>query len=58
MSFSSGNLALLGALLFLIPSPVDGQQTPQTINLVERVVAVVGDSMISKTELDESLLQM
>ena len=58
MSFSSGSLALLGALLFLIPSPVDGQQTPQTINLVERVVAVVGDSMISMTELDEFLLQM
>jgi peptidyl-prolyl cis-trans isomerase SurA len=58
MNFSSGSLALLGALLFLIPSPVDGQQTPQTINLVERVVAVVGDSIISMTELDESLLQM
>ena len=58
MSFSSGSLALLGALFFLIPSPVDGQQTPQTINLVERVVAVVGDSAISMTELDESLLQM
>ena len=58
MRFSSGSLALLGALLFLIPSPVDGQQTPQTINIVERVVAVVGDSMISMTQLDESLLAM
>ena len=58
MSYSSGSLALLAAVLFLIPSPVEGQQTPQTINLVERVVAVVGDSMISQTQLDEFLLAM
>ena len=58
MRFSSGSFALLAAVLFLIPSPVDGQQFPETINMVERVVAVVGDSMISMTQLDESLFQM
>ena len=58
MRFSSGSFALLAAVLFLIPSPLDGQQVPETINLVERVVAVVGDSMISMTQLDESLLAM
>ena len=58
MSFSSRSFALLAAVLFLISSRVEGQQIPQTINLVERVVAVVGDSMISMTQLDESLIQM
>ena len=58
MRFSSGSFALLAAVLFLIPSPVEGQQFPETINMVERVVAVVGDSMISMTQLDESLFQM
>ena len=47
MTFSSGRFALVAAASFLIPSPVEGQQIPlQGINLVERVVAVVGDSMI------------
>ena len=59
MTFSSGRFALLAVGLFLIPSPVEGQQVPlQGINLVERVIAVVGDSMISMTELDESLIAM
>jgi peptidyl-prolyl cis-trans isomerase SurA len=58
MRFSSGSFALLAAVLFLIPSPVEAQQFPETINMVERVVAVVGDSMISMTQLDESLFQM
>jgi len=59
MTFSSGRFALLAAVLLLISSPLEGQQVPlQGINLVERVVAVVGDSMISMTELEESLVAM
>lgn len=58
MNFSFGNFAVLAAVLFVIPSPLEGQQEPLTINIVERVVAVVGDSMISMTELEQSLLAM
>ena len=58
MSYSSGSLTLLAAVLFLSPSPVEGQLVPQGIDMVERVVAVVNDSMISQTQLDESLLAM
>ncbi len=58
MSFSSRRSAFLAAAFFLIPSAVEGQQAPQGIEIVERVVAVVGDSMISMTELEESLLQL
>ena len=58
MSFSSERFVLLVANLFLIPSPGEGQQLQQGINIVERVVAVVGDSMISQTQIDESLLAM
>ncbi len=65
MTFSSGSFALLAVVSFLIPQPVEGQQLPQGqrpplegINLVERVVAVVGDSVVLMTELDEFLLQM
>ena len=58
MNFSSGIFALLATVSFLIPSPVDGQQAPLGINLVERVVGVVGDSVILMTELDEFLLTM
>ena len=39
MKFSSGSFALLAAVLFLIPSPVQGQQAPQGIELVERVAS-------------------
>ncbi len=59
MTFSSGRFALLAVVLCLISTPAEGQQVPlQGINLVERVIAVVGDSMISMTELDESLIAM
>ena len=58
MNFSSGIFALLAAVSFLIPSPVEGQQAPQGISLVERVVAVVGDSVILMTELEQFLLTM
>ena len=58
MNFSSGIFALLAAVSFLIPSPVEGQRAPLGINLVERVVGVVGDSVILTTELDEFLLTM
>jgi peptidyl-prolyl cis-trans isomerase SurA len=58
MKFSSGIFALLAAVSFLIPSPVEGRQAPQGINLVERVVGVVGDSVILMTELEEFLFTM
>ena len=58
MNSSSGSSALLAAVLFLIPAQVEGQGAPQGINLVERVVAVVGDSVVLLTELDEFLLTM
>ena len=58
MKFSSGFLALPAAVLFLVPSPAEGQQAPQGIELVERVIAVVGDSVILMTELESFLLQM
>ena len=58
MKFSSRIFAFLAAISFLMPSPVEGQQPPLGINLVERVVGVVGDSVILMTELDEFLLRM
>ena len=58
MNVSSGIFALLATVSFLIPSPAEGQQAPQGISLVERVVAVVGDSVILMTELEEFLLAM
>lgn len=58
MSFSSGSFTLLAAVSFLSPSPVEGQGSPQGIDVVEQVVAVVGDSVILMTELDEFLLTM
>ncbi len=58
MNSSSGVLAFLAAVSFLIPPPVEGQQAPLGINLVERVVGVVGDSAILMTEIDETLLTM
>ncbi|MCH7934540.1 MAG: peptidylprolyl isomerase [Gemmatimonadetes bacterium] len=58
MKLSSGILGLLAAFSLLLPPPVEGQGPPLGINLVERVVAVVGDSVILMTELDEFLLTM
>jgi len=58
MNLSSRDFALLAAVLVLIPSPVEGQQAPQGISLVERVLAVVGDSVILMTELEENLFAM
>ena len=58
MNFSSRKFGLLAAVPFLIPSPVEGQRAPQGIELVERVVAVVGDSVVLMTELEEFLLSM
>jgi peptidyl-prolyl cis-trans isomerase SurA len=58
MNPSSGNLTLLAAVLFLIPSQVEGQGTPQGINMVERVLAVVGDSVVLMTEVEEFLITM
>lgn len=58
MNSSSGRFTLLAAALFLIPSQVEGQGAPQGITLVERVVAVVGDSVILMTEVEEFLLSM
>jgi len=42
----------------LIPVGVEGQQALQDIEMVERVVAVVGDSAILKTELDGFVIEM
>ena len=58
MNSSFGGFALLAAALFLSPSRVEGQGAAQDINLVERVVAVVGDSVVLMTELEEFLLAM
>ena len=58
MNSSSGSFALLPVVLFLIPSHVEGQGTPQGTNVVERVVAVVGDSVVLLTEVEEFLLSM
>ena len=58
MNFSSGILALLAAVSFLSPPTIEGQRPRQNIDVVERVVAVVGDSVILLTELDEFLLTM
>jgi peptidyl-prolyl cis-trans isomerase SurA len=58
MNFSSGIFSLLAGVSFVIPPPVEGQQPPLGINLVEQVVAVVGDSVILRTELDQFLLTM
>ena len=58
MNSSSGSLVLLAAVLALIPSQIEGQGTPLGTNVVERVVAVVGDSVVLMTEVDELLLSM
>jgi peptidyl-prolyl cis-trans isomerase SurA len=58
MNPSSGSFALFVAGLFLIPLQVDAQGASQGINVVERVVAVVGDSVVLMTEIDEFLLSM
>ena len=58
MNSSSGSLALLAAVLVLIPCQVEGQGTPRGTNVVERVVAVVGDSVVLLTEVEEFLLSM
>ena len=58
MKVSSGSFALVAAVLSVIPSPVVAKEVRQSIDIVERVVAVVGDSMISMTELEQSLLGM
>ncbi len=42
----------------MIPVGVEGQQALQDIEMVERVVAVVGDSAILKTELDGFVIEM
>ena len=58
MNFSSGIFALLAAVSFLSPPTIEGQRLRENIDVVERVVAVVGDSVILLTELDEFLLTM
>ena len=58
MKFSSESFALVAAVFFVIPSQVEGQLPTPSIDIVERVVAVIGDSMISMTELEQSLLGM
>ena len=58
MNFSSRGFVLLAAVLILMPSSVEGQQPLQGITMVERVLAVVGDSVILMTELEENLLRM
>ena len=54
MNSSSQRVAFLAATLFLIPSQVEGQG----ITLVERVLAVVGDSVVLMTEVEEFLITM
>ena len=54
MNSSSRRVAFLAATLFLIPSQVEGQG----ITLVERVLAVVGDSVVLMTEVEEFLITM
>ena len=52
---------LVGSMLaasVVIASPAGGQTVPDGSNVVERVVAVVGDSVILMTELDEFLITM
>ena len=58
MNSSSGSFTLVAAALLLIPWQVEGQGVPQGITLVERVVAVVGDSVVLMTEVEEFLLSM
>ena len=58
MNPSSGSLTLVAAVLFLIPSQVEAQGTPQGISMVERVLAVVGDSVVLMTEVEEFLISM
>ena len=55
---SSRSFALLPVILFSIPTAVEGQQRPVETEVVERVVAVVGDSVILHTELEEFLMTM
>ena len=50
-------VSMLAAFL-LIPSPTSAQAVPDGLNVVERVVAVVGDSVILMTELDEYLITL
>ena len=47
---------LAASLLF--GSPAGGQVVPDGLDVVERVVAVVGDSVILMTEIDEYLLTL
>ena len=52
---------VLASMLVAFPltaSPAVGQIVPDASNVVERVVAVVGDSVILMTELDEYLLTL
>ena len=58
MNSSSGIFSLLAAVSFVASPTVEGQQAQLGINLVEQVVAVVGDSVILRTELDQFLLTM
>ena len=58
MNFSSRGFALLPAVLSLIPAVAEGQQPLQDIEMVERVLAVVGDSAILHTELEQFLVGM
>ena len=51
-------MGLLAAVLVSIPSPAAGQRAPLGIETVERVVAVVEDSVILMTELEQYLLTM
>ncbi|MEE2669149.1 MAG: peptidylprolyl isomerase [Gemmatimonadota bacterium] len=51
-------LGLMLSAPLLINSPANAQIVPDESNVVERVVAVVGDSVILMTELDEYLLTL
>lgn len=58
MNISSRSFAMVAAVLLSIPPAVEGQQSPAGTEIVERVVAVVGDSVILHTELEEFLISM
>ena len=58
MNSSSRSLALLATVSILIPSQIEGQGIAQGTNVVERVVALVGDSVVLLTEVEEFLLSM
>ena len=52
-------IALAGVLLVALPHPAVGMQTvPTESDVVEAVWAVVGDSVILKTEVDQYLLRL